>query len=476
MSLDNAKNFAKCQVSTGYDAAATSIVLTTGHGAKLPSVPFNAVWWNASDYADPSDDANVEVVRVTVIATDTLTITRAQEGTTASTKNTSGRTYKMIAGLTAKAINTDIATVANHAPGADFTITQNSVVPFKSVNAGALVNTLVLSAGKVGVAMSPTYIMDVTGTLRVSTSIGIGGSNPGDTVGGQPTYLAVTGYSGLGGLRVSGADTNNTLYQPAGNLALTTAGGSILITGGKVGIATTLIGDSNVAICTSNANHDYNSSGAAKNIILAYSCADTTVGNDLGVVIRNENTTTNNTCGLHFSSANSDNTLNHIAASIVTVMGARSAGNVYQDGQMVFSTSTGGQAPVEHFRITSGGLGIDAAAPTHAKLQINITGGSSFQSLLAFRSGGDPTFGFDWCVDDAVNGDMKLNRVVSGASTQVMYVARATGYVGIGTAVPTAPLQVAGLPTYAANYIATGAGLTAGAFYTDGSGNVKVVY
>ncbi len=108
MSLDTAKNFAKVTVSTGYDASATSIVLTTGHGAKLPAAPFNAVWWNSTDYADPSDDPNVEIVRVTAISTDTLTVTRGQESISASTKNTGGKTYKMIAGMTAKTVNTDI--------------------------------------------------------------------------------------------------------------------------------------------------------------------------------------------------------------------------------------------------------------------------------------------------------------------------------------------------------------------------------
>jgi len=105
MALDNAKNFAKVEVSTGYDAAATSIVLTTGHGARLPTAPFNVVWWNSTDYTDPSDDPNVEIVRVTAISTDTLTVTRAQESTSASTKNTASKTYKMIAGLTALGAN-----------------------------------------------------------------------------------------------------------------------------------------------------------------------------------------------------------------------------------------------------------------------------------------------------------------------------------------------------------------------------------
>jgi hypothetical protein len=104
--ISYAKNFAKATVSTTYDASATSIVLTSGHGAKLPTqVPFNVVWWNATDYGDPSDDPNVEIVLVTAVSTDTLTVVRAAEGTSASTKNTGSKTYKMIAGLVASQEN-----------------------------------------------------------------------------------------------------------------------------------------------------------------------------------------------------------------------------------------------------------------------------------------------------------------------------------------------------------------------------------
>lgn len=104
--ISYAKNFAKATVSTTYDDTATSIVLTTGHAARLPTqLPFNVVWWNSTDYGDPSDDPNVEIVRVTAIATDTLTVVRACEGTAASTKNTGSKTYKMIAGLVASQEN-----------------------------------------------------------------------------------------------------------------------------------------------------------------------------------------------------------------------------------------------------------------------------------------------------------------------------------------------------------------------------------
>jgi len=113
--MDAFKNFAKATVSTGYDASATSIVLSGGHGSRLPAAPFNATWYNSTDYADPTDDPNVEIVRVTAKATDTLTVTRAEEGTTATTKNTATKSYKLIAGLTAKTLNTDIGS-ASYAP------------------------------------------------------------------------------------------------------------------------------------------------------------------------------------------------------------------------------------------------------------------------------------------------------------------------------------------------------------------------
>lgn len=92
-----ARNFAKATVSIGYNAAATSIVLTTGHGAKFPSVfPYYCVWWNVTDFPDPADDPNAEIVQVTARSTDTLTVVRGQDGTSASTKNTASKTYRFM--------------------------------------------------------------------------------------------------------------------------------------------------------------------------------------------------------------------------------------------------------------------------------------------------------------------------------------------------------------------------------------------
>ena len=109
MSLDPVLNFSVVEVSTGYDDSATSIVLANGEGSKLPDPAvggeYNLVWWDYSTYKNPADDPNVEIVRVTVLDTDssddtTLTIERNQESSGASTKNTADKTYKMVLSLT----------------------------------------------------------------------------------------------------------------------------------------------------------------------------------------------------------------------------------------------------------------------------------------------------------------------------------------------------------------------------------------
>ena len=97
MTLDPILNFAKGTLSTGYDDTDTTIVLESGHGANFPSsFSYNVIAWDSTTYADPADDPKVEVWRVTNKVTDTFTVIRGQEGTAASTKNTAGKTYRMI--------------------------------------------------------------------------------------------------------------------------------------------------------------------------------------------------------------------------------------------------------------------------------------------------------------------------------------------------------------------------------------------
>lgn len=79
---DTHKNFAVSTVATAPVPAAsgTSLVVAAAQGARFPAIPFNATIWPASTQPDPT---NAEIVRVTAISTDTFTITRAQESSSA---------------------------------------------------------------------------------------------------------------------------------------------------------------------------------------------------------------------------------------------------------------------------------------------------------------------------------------------------------------------------------------------------------
>lgn len=84
MAFDAIKNFAYSTISVAPIPATsgTAITVASGDGTKFPAVSFNATVWPAGQ--NPTT-ANAEIVRVTVIATDVFTITRAQEGSAART-------------------------------------------------------------------------------------------------------------------------------------------------------------------------------------------------------------------------------------------------------------------------------------------------------------------------------------------------------------------------------------------------------
>ena len=97
---DDVANFAYSAVATAPSPATsgTSLVVTAGQGALFPAVPFNAV---ICPTATQPLASNAEIVRVTAISTDTLTIARAQEATTARTVVVGDQIY---AGVTAKTL------------------------------------------------------------------------------------------------------------------------------------------------------------------------------------------------------------------------------------------------------------------------------------------------------------------------------------------------------------------------------------
>jgi|SRR5450432_1571398 hypothetical protein len=114
--LDSVANFIEVQASTGYSSSVMSIALQAVQGLKLPAAPFNLIWWNSTDYPNPANDPSVEIVRVTNVVSDTLAISRGQEGTSAANHNTAGKTYNLVLGITAKTISDLVAQTGNGIP------------------------------------------------------------------------------------------------------------------------------------------------------------------------------------------------------------------------------------------------------------------------------------------------------------------------------------------------------------------------
>jgi hypothetical protein len=194
--LDATANFARCQLTVGYNSAATSVVVSAGCGAKYPTPPFNATWWDSADYGDPSLDPNVEIVRVTGISTDTLTITRGQENTTGHNHNLTGKTYTLAQTMSAKFI-TDIASTA---------VDWVNALPYGLTSAG--LQNAVNATPSGGTLFLPCGTWIITGTTTLTQPITMRGN-------GQCSVLQVAGSVG--------ASVDILLFQPTvGNGAFST--------------------------------------------------------------------------------------------------------------------------------------------------------------------------------------------------------------------------------------------------------------
>lgn len=102
--VDAHANFAVSTVAVAPSpsSSGTSLTVATGDGAKFPAAPFNATVWPLN--TNPTT-ANAEIVRVTAVAGDVLTITRAAEAPSFAQPVTVG--YGIAATITAKTL-TDI--------------------------------------------------------------------------------------------------------------------------------------------------------------------------------------------------------------------------------------------------------------------------------------------------------------------------------------------------------------------------------
>lgn len=132
-------NFAASTVATAPSPATsgTSLVVASGEGARFGSVfPFNAVIAPAG--SDPTS-ATGEIVRVTNRSTDTLTIARTQESTSARTVVVGDRIYVAPTGKTMT--DADIAIPNYKSWAQDYNITSTATAPLQDIDSTNLAVT-----------------------------------------------------------------------------------------------------------------------------------------------------------------------------------------------------------------------------------------------------------------------------------------------------------------------------------------------
>lgn len=174
MSHDPHKNFAYSLVATAPSPASsgTSLVVTAGQGALFPDVPFNATIWPTA--AQPTS-TNAEIVRVTAISTDTLTITRTQESSSARTVIVGDQIAATITVRTLTDIEADIrylepmqqTNTSAFVPGVGSWYLAPFVAPGRM--SGGRINNLISNTSTAGIAADATSASFVTGAGHMGT-------------------------------------------------------------------------------------------------------------------------------------------------------------------------------------------------------------------------------------------------------------------------------------------------------------------
>jgi hypothetical protein len=200
--FDQKANFVRADVSTGYDASATSIDLASGQGTRFPdpaSGAYNLVWKKKNVNED--EDPNIEVIRVTTKSSDTLGgLSRGQEGTSAATHNDVGAEYEVYLAPTKK-VYTDIETAVNSI--------ENSipVILIKIKTADETVNNSDVyqdddHIASISLAASTSYILEIELAIETGSPQGI----KTQLVASENIGYALWGF-------ISNSASNDFLYQ-----------------------------------------------------------------------------------------------------------------------------------------------------------------------------------------------------------------------------------------------------------------------
>lgn len=175
MAFDDRKNNAIGFVLTAPSPATsgTSLVLVAGDGAKFATPPFNATVGPPNTILRGS---NFEIVRVTAKSTDTLTITRAQEGTSARSIQVGDIVYAGPTDKTFDDIETELAADTAMLASA-FPLGVGAWPSFTPtlVQSGTVSKTVIYAKYfQIGKMVTALYRLDISSTGTASNEVRVG--------------------------------------------------------------------------------------------------------------------------------------------------------------------------------------------------------------------------------------------------------------------------------------------------------------
>lgn len=215
MAYDSHANFAYGTVLTAPSPATsgTSLVLNSGQGARFPTPPFNVTIWPANTTPDPT---NAEIARCTGKSTDTLTLTRATESTSARSVIVGDQvavavTAKVLTDIEANAISPEHAIILTIGGGIPSSVTDGAdfqmPVPFNctalrlKATVKAAVNSSMVAKVRTaaGPITTPPTFSDLTGfSVTFSSGNVFASANPADQNLSEGDLLGLSVTSGSG--------------------------------------------------------------------------------------------------------------------------------------------------------------------------------------------------------------------------------------------------------------------------------------
>jgi len=404
MAFDPHANFGYSTIATAPAPALTGLSLTVaaGQGALFPAAPFNCTVW-PSGVAPIS--SNAEIIRVTVVAGDTFTIVRAQEGS-AAVAIAAG--YQISNSISVKVITdlenaiTALPTFAVQSISAGAAAATGPMVVFSNSNSitfGVVGNTVTasFSGGGGGAAISAGTQSQSTGTIIFSNSNGITfGLDAGTLTASHNGVTSQTLQSIVLSATNGGITNTKFLFAGSGNITVATTVGPVLLfsvsspaqstqpvaasaTNGSFLFSTIGFSNANGVTFGTSAGGIITASVAAGGAAGSVSAGTTSVA--LGqVVFSNSN---NLTFGLNGSTITASATVASTQGSILL-----SAGTTSNSGsQFVFSNAGNVSFGINGSTITA------TATVTQSNQQITAgNGGFTFQTL-SFSNANGVSFG-----------------------------------------------------------------------------------